>query len=325
MIAPLIDKAARSTPWLASWAWQRLTRDRPESMPTHLIIALADHFEPAFMPEHPSGFAPLSVQEERLDRWCREYPAALHPWRDADGRPLQRTYFYPAEQYVPGLIDRLQEHCAQGWGEIELHLHHGMDKPDTSENTRRTLAGFRDRLVEHGCLSRLDGEGPARFAFVHGNWALANSAGGHACGVDDEMQILQDLGCFADFTLPSAPDPAQVVKINSLYECRLPLDRPVPHRRGRDLEVGTVPATWPLIVQGPLGLNFDRLVHGVPVPQIENSALTTKYPPSMRRLRIWRRANITVAGRPEWVFVKLHCHGMDPRDESAMIGPQMQG
>jgi hypothetical protein len=30
-------------------------------------------------------------------------------------------------------------------------------------------------------------------------------------------------------------------------------------------------------------------------------------------------------GRPEWLFVKLHCHGMDPRDEAAMFGTSMQG
>ncbi|HEY9401051.1 MAG TPA: hypothetical protein VIQ24_00055, partial [Pyrinomonadaceae bacterium] len=59
---------------------------------------------------------------------------------------------------------------------------------------------------------------------------------------------------------------------------------------------------------------------GVPVPYIENGALTTRYPPTMRRLRLWRQAAITVGGRPDWVFIKLHCHGMDPNDESAMTG-----
>ena len=29
-------------------------------------------------------------------------------------------------------------------------------------------------------------------------------------------------------------------------------------------------------------------------------------------------------GRPDWIFVKLHAHGMDPRDESAMFGEPMQ-
>jgi hypothetical protein len=29
-------------------------------------------------------------------------------------------------------------------------------------------------------------------------------------------------------------------------------------------------------------------------------------------------------GRPDWLFIKLHCHGMTPRDESLMLGPPMQ-
>jgi hypothetical protein len=31
-------------------------------------------------------------------------------------------------------------------------------------------------------------------------------------------------------------------------------------------------------------------------------------------------ANVTVKGRPEWVFVKLYCHGFFDYDQSACIG-----
>jgi hypothetical protein len=27
-----------------------------------------------------------------------------------------------------------------------------------------------------------------------------------------------------------------------------------------------------------------------------------------------------VAGRPDWIFIKLHCHGMDPTQQEAIIG-----
>ena len=90
------------------------------------------------------------------------------------------------------------------------------------------------------------GVGPPRYAFVHGNWALANSAQGKFCGVDDEMQILAETGCYGDFTLP-APSSAQVRKINAIYECSLPLNRRAPHRRGRDLQSGRPPKIFPLI------------------------------------------------------------------------------
>jgi hypothetical protein len=52
--------------------------------------------------------------------------------------------------------------------------------------------------------------------------------------------------------------------------------------------------------------------------------LTGVNPPSLKRLALWRRAAIVVEGRPEWVFIKLHCHGMDPGDASAMVGAPLQ-
>jgi len=296
---------------------------RPVAAPVHLIVAVADHFEPAILPDAVGFFATLDVQERRLERWCREYPKALTGYRDADGYPLRHTYFYPAEQFHERLLRVLAGHCADGWGEVEIHLHHGVTSPDTAERTRHILEECRDALAEIGCLSRWDGDGPVRYAFVHGNWALANSARGRNCGVDDEMQILAETGCYADFTLPSAPSNAQVRKINALYECRAPLARRAPHRSGRDLEVGRTPHTFPLIVQGPLALHFSRHGRWSPIPRIENSALTANHPPTLDRFEIWRRAAIHVDGRPEWLFVKLHCHGMDLRDETAMFGPLM--
>lgn len=318
-------KALGCLRWLPAYSYQRWTRSSQNGdSPRHLVIALADHFEPTIMPESPSEHADITEQQRRIDEWCREYPKAFDAWRDADGFPFRHTYFSPAEQYQKTIIERLAEHCHDGWGEIEIHLHHGLTEPDTAQNTRRMLVEFRDTLVAHGCLSRWDGEGEPRYAFVHGNWALANSAGGRYCGVDEEMQLLAETGCYADMTLPSAPNPAQVAKINSLYECTLPLDRRAPHRRGRNLRVGQQPSVFPLIIQGPLGLNFVERAKGLPLPKIESSALTSAYPPTLSRLKLWQQVGITVEGRPDWVFIKLHCHGMDPTDREAMLGLQIQ-
>ena len=238
---------------------------------------------------------------------------------------LVHTYFYPAEQYDRGLVDRLALHCHQGWGELEIHLHHGMDAPDTPENTRRQLLEFRDALVaNHRSLSFLDDSPEPRYAFVHGNYALANSAGGYACGVDTEMQILADTGCYADFTMPAAPfHPAQIGKVNSLYECGLPLDAKAPHRRGRDLRSGRAPQTFPLMVQGPLMLDFDQHARNG-IGRFENAALTGFNRPGLRRLKLWKKAAISIQDRPDWLFIKLHCHSMDPSGEESVLGRSWQ-
>ncbi|HVB56499.1 MAG TPA: hypothetical protein VNE63_08725 [Candidatus Acidoferrales bacterium] len=321
---PRTDKVLNSMRWLPAYLWQRMTRTQSRIGQNHLILALADHFEPSFLPETPGRWAPREVQHRRLEKWCRTYPKIFDAWRDSAGFPFVHTYFYPAEQYDRSLLERLAEHCHAGWGEIEIQLHHGVKVPDTAENMRRQLVEFRDSLASLGCLSRAQGNPEVRYGFVHGNWALANSCRGHFCGVDEEMQILAETGCYADFTLPSAPNSAQVAKINALYECALPLNSSVPHRRGHNLRINAQPNTFPLIFQGPLMFDFGRRALGALSPRIENGALTGANPPSLHRLQLWIEATITVQGRPNWLFVKLHCHGMDPRDESAMVGSAIQ-
>jgi hypothetical protein len=288
----------------------------------HLILALADHFEPSNNPRDGMAWAPRDEQERRVEVWCREYPLLVDRWRDRDGRPFVHSYFYPAEQYEPTIVARLAEHCHLGWGEIEIHLHHGMGQPDTAEKTRSVLSHFRDELAfRHGCLASIEGDDIPKYIFVHGNFALANSADGRFCGVDSEMAILGETGCYADMTLPTAPwHPSQTAKINSLYECALPLDRIAPQRRGRDLQILRPPQSLPLIVQGPLMIDWGRSRR----PGIENSAITRSNPLSLRRLTMWKKAAIQVQGRPDWLFIKLHCHSMDPTQRESVLGEPMR-
>jgi hypothetical protein len=308
---------------LPGGTWQALRPRR--SGVRHLIVALADHFEPAISPEGGQKRVSREEQELRLDRWRQEYPKVADHWRDSDGCPFVHTYFYPAEQYDQGLLEILVDHCHSGWGEIEIHLHHGMTGPDTAENTRRLLSEFRDQLASrHRCLAIDEKSEQPRYGFVHGNFALANSAAGRFCGVDSEMQILSETGCYADFTLPTATrHPSQTAKMNALYECALPLEQRAPQRKGIDLCSGRAPKTFPLIVQGPLlidvkrSLEMRRLV-------IENGAITGPNPLSLDRLQRWKQANIHVHGRPDWLFMKLHCHSMDPSQAEAVIGTAFQ-
>jgi hypothetical protein len=287
----------------------------------HLVIAIADHFEPAIDPQGGQKRMPRAEQERRLEWWSREYPKAIDPWRDHEGRPFVHTYFYPAEQYDEGLLQMLADHSHAGWGEVEVHLHHGVTEPDTAENTRRVLMEFRDQLAfRHRCLALEEGSDQPRYAFVHGDFALANSAGGRFCGVDSEMRVLAETGCYADFTLPAGiHHSAQISKINSLYECALPLEQSAPHRKGNNLVAGRPPRTFPLMVQGPLLADWKAGLRS-PGLLLEASAITRWNPMNLHRLALWKQARITVEGRPDWLFIKLHCHSMDPRQKEVVIG-----
>src|ERR1700720_1382049 len=114
-------------PWLPAYAWQRCVRRSTNIRPVHLVLGVADHFEPMQRSETFGKPVDFSEQERRLKKWCLEYPAGVGAWRDDDGQPLRHTYFYPAEELNEALLDRLVEFCRAGWGEIEIHLHHGVE------------------------------------------------------------------------------------------------------------------------------------------------------------------------------------------------------
>lgn len=319
-LATKLRYAGRCVP---AYAWQRLTRAVPRGK-VHLMIALADHFEPSALSGYLAGYAAKDVQQERMDQWCSRYPRNFEQFRDSEGRTFNHTYFYPAEQYDRAQVEQLANLCHSGWGEIEIHLHHGLTEPTTFHETKAQLVSFRDALAhQHGCLAYEDGESRPRYAFVHGNFTLANCANGFACGVDDEMQLLAETGCYVDMTFPTAVfHPAQVGVINSIYECGLPLDHRAPHSRGRRLQQGRAVRKFPFLVQGPWMMDFGRSSRGG--FGIENGALTKVNPPSVRRLELWKNAAVAVDGKPEWIFIKLHTHGMDPTDNETILGDGMR-
>lgn len=314
----IFEKLRWSLPWLLRYpAWRARevgSRLGASNARQHLIFLVANHFEPATTSE---GLM-------QLEKWCELARATGNSVRDHDGTPFRHTNFFPAEQYERRRLEMISALQAEGFGEVEVHFHHGVDKPDTAENTRLILKDFRDMLAgEHKCLSREKPTDSPKYAFVHGNWALGNSAGGKFCGVDSELQILADTGCYADFTLPSAPDRSQVPRINAIYQCDNPLTEARPHRSGPGLKVGDQP-TLPIIFTGPLVFDWSRRVRGFPIPRIDDGALAQNYPLSPDRLDSWRSAHISVSGRPEWTFIKLYSHGFFEWDQDVMIGEQLK-
>lgn len=313
-------KLSWNLPWLVRYPFVR-TRSflqRTAFEKKHIIITIANHFEPGWS---ENGVLDHKTQIKRLrayNKMAREIGNAV---LDADGTKFRHTHFYPAEQYHPEILDIMSGMQNEGLGEVEVHLHHGVDGPDTAENLRNTLVDFRDTLAErHRCLSTMNGGSDPMYAFVHGNLALANSCAGRFCGVDNEMEILRDTGCYADMTLPSAPDESQVPVINRIYECGLSISEAAPHRRAMAPHSNGTGPQFPLIFTGPLTFNWTRRIKGVLIPRIDDGALTANQGLDTARFDRWRSANITAGARTDLIFVKLYCHGFFDEDQSACIG-----
>jgi hypothetical protein len=302
--------------WLPSYLRDSARRRDPRpGDEVHLLLCIADHYEPKqFQP-------PPHLARARVERWVRDYPQQFARFHDSDGRPPRHTFFYPEEQYEPEYLDALADLCRRGFGEVEIHLHHDHD---TADHLRQTLLRFKDVLASrHGLLACRRDTGERVYGFVHGNWALDNSRpDGLHCGVNNEIDVLIETGCYADFTLPSAPSLAQTRTINRIYYAIDDPQKPKSHDRG--IEIGTAPPPPKslLLIQGPLLFDWRRRKFGL-LPKVENACLQASQPPAIERLPLWLRARVQVPSRPDWFFVKLHAHGAAEVSNDALLGEPM--
>lgn len=302
--------------WLPGYLRNRRECEADPAGPIHVMFCFVDHFEPAW--KRPGA----EVEARRVSRWCREYPAMAQQFRDADGVHPRHTFFFPEEEYREDHLVALSDLCAKGLGEIEVHLHHDQD---TAEGLRAKLLPFVDLLhTRHGALPVDPATGRVVWGFIHGNWCLDNSRpDGRWCGVNNELIVLKECGCYADFTMPSAPSDTQTAMVNSLYYATDDPLRPKSHDRGVPVSVGGAPRGDLLLVQGVLGFDWSSRKFGV-LPRIENSDVRAGQPPTPARVDQWVRLAPRVRGRPEWRFIKVHTHGAPENQAEVLLGPAIR-
>lgn len=303
--------------WLGSYIrqdWRAPADSAPSQGPKHVMFCFVDHYEPMWL--KPT----YEVECQRVARWRQDYPKLCAKHRDADGRPPVHSFFYPEEEYRPEHMNALVEMCRMGLGEIDIHLHH---HDDTEAGLREKLQRFTRLLVkDHGALP-VDAKGNPMWTFIHGNWALDNShPDGTCCGVNNELIVLREEGCYADFTFPAAPDPCQTSTINKIYYAKDDPHKPKSHDTGVRVKVGGQASGDLMIIQGPLGFRSKSRKFGV-LPRIENADVRTSIPPTPDRIDAWVETGIHVEGRPEWIFIKVHTHGTQERDINTLLGDPM--
>ncbi len=168
-------------------------RKRDASRIRHVLFTLCDHYEPLHAGSH--GKSSFEVGMRRVERWHAEYPSLADQFRDSDGVVPQHTFFFPAEEYDPRFFDHLDDLVRRNYGEVELHLHHDND---TEESLERTIRSALETYGGRGHLAR-SADGQMHYAFIHGDWALANGRpDGKQCGVNAELPLLFRTGCYAD-------------------------------------------------------------------------------------------------------------------------------
>ena len=294
--------------WLPGYAATRLRNAALiRKVPiTRVWVTIADHFEPWWRR------ADDRTALERVLRWTRGWPRIASRHVDDAGQPPCYTFFYPEEQYHPGAIDALSRLAGTNVADVEVHLHHDAD----SEGAFIDRVGlFIERLYFTHDLLRRDDSG-IRFGFIHGNWALDNSLpDGRACGLDNEITLLRRLGCYADFTLPSAPSPAQTRIVNTIYWAKDDPTRPRSHDTGVPVTAGAAVAGDLLMIPGPLTLNLREWRRPF-VPRLEVGELAGHCQPTRHRIALWKKAAPRIGGD---LFIKLFAHGAPEKNAKPLL------
>ena len=280
--------------WLPGYL-RCLARRRPAPA-ERVWLMIADHFEPL------GQSANEAAARERAAQWRREWPAIARRHSDATGKPPAYTFFYPEEEYRPALLEPLAEMAAAGNADVEIHLHHDRE---SEHNFVDRISRFKEILfARHGLLRKSKNE--IVFGFIHGNWALDNSLpGGRWCGLNNEISLLRDLGCYADFTLPSAPSAAQTRLVNTIYWAVDDPVQPKSHDAGTPLRAGEDSSGDLLLIPGPLALDWRRPKFGI-FPRLETGQLAAGNPVSRERVRLWLQFAPRI-GKDQ--FIKLFAHG----------------
>ncbi len=292
-------------PWL--WAYLADQLHPPTSTvqaaagPTHVMFTFVDHFEPH--------------EQKAMDHWMTAYPAMANRHRDGDGRHPQHTWFwyFAKSDGAESLrfLRQLSQLTYDGYGEVELHLHHFNDNEQTFlEKITRMI-----RLSQAtGAMITAEPRPRTTFGFIHGMWALDNSRHGKECGVNNEITLLKRLHCYADFTHPSW-GPMHPRTVNRLYYVTDDPLRPKSYDWGTPMHVGGSTVGDLLIFEGPsvVRLNGWR-------PTYYHGDITMEDLPTPERIDAWVRTGVHVQGRPEWVFIKVFTHGAVPRDDEAVLG-----
>ncbi len=333
--------------WFPGYLRSLLARPGPVTGIRHLVVCVCDHYEPF------RDGVDVAAARQTVHDWLAAYPGSVDSYRDSEGLPPRHTFFYPQEEYDATILDSLAAFCRRGFGEVEIHLHH---RHDTAEGFQGKLVAFRDLLHEkHGLLGeekrgagfRVQGDPSIRYAFIHGNWSLCNSRpDGDWCGVNEELGILAETGCYADFTFPSAPSPTQPKMVNAIYYAKDVPGQPRGADKGKlsscrvagllnessqdslsscstTQQRGSSTTVPLMLITGPLALNWRRRKWGI-LPRLENADISGANLPTADRVRLWARQQIGVKGRPDWVFVKLHTHGCVPGNTRVLLGSPMR-
>jgi len=278
-----------------------------------IMLLLCDHFEPVWSGKDVLQFRTF------LDGYRR----MAGRFRDTDGCPPKITFFV-IQSVDPGILEMMLPFVREGFGELELQIHHGTDDDTGRDNTdemKRIIREVRGKYRRFGyCHYPASASENFSFGFVHGNWALDNSRVNEKkkrafCGINLELNLLKELGCYADFTFPGWGTMTPTKVLDRHFYAKDD-NKPKSYDIKSNIQVmrvGGKSAGDLLLLQGP----------------DSNDAWNIYTPPDIERMKEWVAHQVRVEGQDRWVFIKLYTHsvmdwwkggGINPEAEDVFYG-----
>jgi hypothetical protein len=276
----------------------------------HVMFAFVDHFE-------PTGSA--EAINKQIDTWVNDYMAMAGRHTDADGRHPVHSYFLTSMPSIQpdnlhNVLTQLNQVAYNGFGEVEFHCHHGISDENTRKEQEATaelldiISMAKRTFNMHGALITAETLPKITFGFIHGMWALDNSRLNNRdgdphpewCGVNQELDLLKSQGAYADFTFPTGGLIEPIIQ-NSIFYC---YDDEFPasfnnYQNIFPVKVNEPPSDKLMLIEGPN-----------PNPNISAEPGVFIHWPNLSRMDRWVNQNVHVAGNDDWIFVKVHTHGL---------------
>jgi len=289
--------------WLFHYLHRLISPSKSTDEIIDIMFLFVDHFE-------------LNGHVDRLDAWDKRFPELASRHMDSDGQFPKHTFFYAMDLMHEHELETLQHLVVDGFGEFELHWHHSHD---TSESFVTKIREAMSVFHRYGYMKPYKENDKACFSFIHGNWSLDNALGAEVCGVDNEIELLKQEGCYGDFTFPALFNAAQPATTNNIYYC-IDDGKSKSYETGRESLVGKRPCENEfMIFQGPLTINWKDWRHKWH-PTIEDGDINhTATQGDPKRIDAWVRQAVQVQGKPNWQFIKVFCHGA--QDHQSVVGP----
>ena len=139
-------------------------------------------------------------------------PAPAAPGRGAGrGAAVAPQRNFP--KYKPEYLDPLAKFTQDGIGDVDIHIHHNCEG---EEKFLDKMCGFIEVYAKAWLAAAARRQNRVR---LHSRQLGAGQLASRQtwCGLNNEITLLRDLGCYADFTMPSGASPTQGRVVNQIY------------------------------------------------------------------------------------------------------------